>query len=240
MLAAALTCVATAVGALLALAGTAGTAAASSGQLLIDVADGHGWVHDSSHPLFHFDKLAPGMSTSASLRLKNDSSSSGTLSVKAIHVHDDDNGCLRQESAAGDTTCGNGGGELGKAIRFAVVCPSMNEGRPLWSGTIADVEKGVTVAQPLASTAVVELHVVAELPRDAGNETMTDRLAFDLAWTLTSAHSTHTATVRGQPLNSDGNGLPVAKLAAIPPFVGALGLLAGWRRRNRGGGAHRR
>jgi hypothetical protein len=219
----------------------AGSAAASSGQLLIDVAgDGQGWVHDSSHPLFHFDKVAPVMTTSASFRLKNDSASSGHLSVKAIHVHDDDNGCVRQETAAGDTTCGDGEGELAAAVRFTVVCESLDHGRPLWSGTISDIEKGVTIQQPLAPKGVLELHVAAELPRSAGNETMTDRLAFDLAWTLTTAHSAHTAIVKGQPMNTAGTGLPVAKLAAIPPFVGALGLLAGWRQRSRGRGTHRR
>ncbi|HET9186344.1 MAG TPA: hypothetical protein VFN80_00200 [Acidothermaceae bacterium] len=217
------------------------TATASSGQLLIDVVgDNHGWVHDSSQPLFHFDKLAPGSSTSATLRLKNDSSSRATLSVKAIHVHDDDNGCLPQERAAGDTTCGRGGGELGKTVRFAVVCPAVSASRPLWSGTISDVEKGVTLPQSLGPMAVIELHVTAELPHSAGNETMTDRLGFDLAWTLSGTQSKSTAIVRGVPFVGGGAHPPYGKLAAIPSFVGALGLAAGWRRRVRGVGLHRR
>jgi len=221
-----------------------GYAYAGGAQVLIDVpGDGHGWVHDSSHPLFHYDKFAPGTSASTTLGLKNDSHSSAQLSVKAIHVHDDDNGCLRQESLAGDTTCGRGGGELGHVMRFSVFCLRGNTSQPLWTGTILDLEKGVSAPTHLAAGSAVQVRVTAELPHDAGNDTMTDQLGFDLQFTLTSDHSQHSATVVGERVHRNSDGLPIAELAVVPPSLGAFGWFARRRRRSGGlgaGGAHRR
>jgi hypothetical protein len=228
------------------LTGYAYAGGGSSGQVLIDVpGDGHGWVHDSSHPLFHYDKFAPGASTSTTLALKNDSHSAAKLSVKAIQVHDDDNGCLRQETLAGDTTCGPGGGELGHVMRFSVYCLGGNGSPPLWSGTILDLEKGVTAPADLPAGASIKVRVTAELPHDAGNDTMTDQLGFDLQFTLTSDHYHHSATVVGERVHRNSEGLPFAELAVIPPSLGAFGWFARRRRggRGRGGrasGTHRR
>lgn len=204
------------------------TALASGEQLLVNVGGGHGWVHDSTTPILDFKQLAPGTQTRGSLILKNQAAQSGTLSLRATNVHNDDNGCLPQEVAAGDTTCGAGGGDLQRWMVFTV---SRIDGsglpQTLWHGTMADLKNGVKLDSSVPAHGTSQLQVTAALPYAAGNDTMTDQLGFDLQWSLECSNSTRSATVKGTGWRSASTHL--IKWALMIP-VGALGLLGCVRR----------
>jgi hypothetical protein len=203
-------------------------ALASGNQLLVNAGDGHGWVRDSATPILNFDHLAPGTQTQGSLALKNNAAENGTLSLRATNVHNDDNGCVPQEVAAGDTTCGGGGGDLQRWMVFTVArTDSAGHEQVLWHGTMAALKDGVKLGGGVSAHSTSHLQVTAALPYVAGNDTMTDQLGFDLRWSLECAHSTSSATVTGNMWQSAGTHL--IKWALMIP-VGALGLAGCIRR----------
>lgn len=195
-----------------------------AGQVLIEVpGDGHGFVHDSTTPLLDFDRLAPGMTTSADLVVENASAATADLSLRATDVADDDNGCLPPEVRAGDTTCGPGGGDLGRWMQFTVSSVDSGVAHRLWSGTIADLETGAVLEHGVTAGTAQSLRLDATLPHAAGNDTMSDRLGYDLRWTMSSSLGSHSAQVAGERFTRDGTGTS-ASASAQPglelPFTG--------------------
>ena len=91
------------------------------GQILFDTpGDGQGFSHEPAGPLLSFDRLAPGYSTSGEVAVKNDSTEPVALHLRATNIHDDENGCLAQETRDGDSTCGDRGGELARWLEIAI------------------------------------------------------------------------------------------------------------------------
>lgn len=156
----------------------------AAGQLLLDVlGDGQGFVHTSTTPLLDATRMAPGYSTSGSVDVENNSKGSAALSVRAVHVIEDDNGCDHAEVAAGDTTCGRSGGELGRWLHVSILRRQGGNLEPLWSGTFAALTAGVRLPGPIAAGSVWPLRMTVALPYAADNTTQTDRVFFDLRWT---------------------------------------------------------
>lgn len=206
------------------LAAPAALAGDAGGQVLIDVpGDGHGFVHDSSTPLLDFDRLAPGMTTSADLAVMNASANAADLTLTATNVVNDDNGCLPPEIRAGDTTCGPGGGELGHWMQFTVSSVDSGAVHPLWTGNIDDLEGGAVLERGITPGAVQTLRLDATLPYAAGNDTMSDRLGYGLRWTLSSSLGSDSAQVAGEKITRDGAGTNPTTLARPGlelPFTG--------------------
>ena len=182
--------------------------ATGGGRLLLDVAgDGEGFVHHSSTPLLSFHRLAPGYAASGAVEVKNDSPHRAALVLRAYDVEDDENGCLVQETRMGDTTCGvgDGDGELGEWLELTVSRDGAGSApEQLWTGSIADLESGAELTENMPAGAVWPLRMTVELPRAAGNDTMTDKVGYDLRWTASAENTTQTADVKGVEASAAG------------------------------------
>ncbi|MGH3509179.1 MAG: hypothetical protein ACRDPI_02990 [Nocardioidaceae bacterium] len=161
------------------------------GRLLLDVAGNGRFVHDSATPLLDATRLAPGSSASGDVDVENDSASDATLSVRATHVIEDENGCDHAEVWSGDTTCNPLGGELGDWLQVSLSRRQGEHYRPVWSGSFIALERGVTLPGSLGSRSVWPLRMTVTLPYAAGNDTQTDQVHFDLRWTATQGGHGH-------------------------------------------------
>lgn len=187
-------------------------------------------------------QVMPGSQATIALTTRNESADAASLSIQATDVTEDDNGCTPSEQAAGDVTCGDGGGELGDWLTLRLVRVGGAGEQQLWSGTIADLARGADVLDDVPGSATENLRLVVALPREATNESMSDRVSFSLRWTWTGvlAPATQTTVIGvGQgggsgSLPGTGAAVSVATLAAIAALLGAGGLLvsAGRRRRS--------
>jgi hypothetical protein len=226
-------------------------AAADDGRLLVDVpGDGEGFVHDTSTPLLHFLKLAPGSSTSGEVTVKNDSPHVVELALQAVDVREAENGCNRPE-AREDTTCDDPDGELGDWLVVTVSGRQGTTPQLLWSGDLDELSEAEVLVERMPAGAEWALELNVELPFAAGNDTQTDRTSFDLRWIATadSGESSEAdilgveafAPGAGGGLGSSGQaiGLPFTGATADAWLVGlaaallaaGAGLLAGARRR---------
>lgn len=142
-------------------------AAHAAGGIDVDVTDG----------ALRLEKLAPGYGGSAEVRVSNGSEHDADVTLRVSDVVDEENGCLRQEVASGDTSCAADGGELSRWLRVSLD----HAGTPLWEGPLSALAgDGVVVADALPAGSVLPLTVRVVLPREAGNDTMTDRVGFAL------------------------------------------------------------
>ena len=156
----------------------------------ISINIGAGWVHDSSTPLFAVNRFAPGMSQSAAIEVRNDSSDPADLTLSSANIVDYENGCVHSEAIV-DTTCGALQGELGHELVFSVYADPKNDGNfdatPRWTGTLFDLTTPVDLLTNMSGGAVVPLRVRMTLPSLSGNETQTDSVNFGLRLTLSDA-----------------------------------------------------
>ena len=158
------------------------------GQILFDTGDGQGFTHEPSAPLLNFDRLAPGYSTSGDVAVKNDSVETVALHLRATNIHDDENGCLVQETRDGDSSCGDGGGELARWLEIVISGTDDTGAQQVaWTGTVDQLADGEYLSRSMAAGAVWDLRMTATLLWEAGNDTMTDRLSYDLRWTMEGA-----------------------------------------------------
>jgi hypothetical protein len=196
------------------------------------MAAGSGFVEVVSDPGSAALHLMPGSDLTTEVLVHNESDESASLRVDARNVTDDDDGCVRPEVIAHDTTCGAGGGELGHWLELRVLSVGGSAGdEQLWAGSLSDLEKGVSLLADVGAGDAPRLRLVARLPLAASNETMSDRVSYDLSWTYTGIAGPTETTVLGVQQGTDG-GSPnpsLGTLAATGTSVslGMLGLVAG-------------
>lgn len=137
--------------------------------------------------------LAPGTSTERALLITNPSNHAAELHLRVTDIENDDHGCVRPESRAGDDSCGGGGGELGDWLELTVIDTA---GTQLWSGDLGDLGEGAVLLPEMPRRSDEELRIVTTMSLDAGNDTMTDAVGYDLEWTLTALHQSSVTTSR--------------------------------------------
>jgi LPXTG-motif cell wall-anchored protein len=152
---------------------------------------------------------------------------------------------MRAEHAAGDTTCGDHGGELGHWLQLQIVRTGGASGdQRLWSGSLSDLAQGVDLLSDVAAGDAPDLRLVTSLPLAATNETMSDGVTYDLLWTYagvagatdTSVLAVHQAAGGGPGGSSfglPGTGNPISSglLAVIAVLITGGGVLMGRGRR---------
>jgi LPXTG-motif cell wall-anchored protein len=188
----------------------AAPAAQAAGGIDIDVPGGG----------LQIERLAPGYGGSAEVRVTNGSSHDADVTLRVQDLADDENGCLRQEVRDDDVTCDDAGGELSAWLRVSVE----HDGTMLWEGRMRDLaDGGALVAESMPSGTDLPLTVRVELPFEAGNDTMTDRVDFSLRVDATADLDSDTevlgveATAGG---HGDGNGDDDG-VAGLLPFTGS-------------------
>ena len=122
------------------------------------------------------DRLAPGITRQGSVSVTNPSDQPVTVALATLNLSDDDNGCVLSEVREGDTTCGEGGGELSRWLDVTIA----GDGEPLWSGRLSDLSQDQRLPGALQPGDTEDLDVTVGLPFGAGNDTQTDRVTFDL------------------------------------------------------------
>ena len=137
--------------------------------------------------------LAPGTSITRTVLVTNRSNHEAELHLRATGIEDDDHGCVRPESRDGDDSCGGGGGELGDWLELTVVDTS---GAQLWSGGLDELGEGATLLPQMSRRSDEELRIVTTMSLDAGNDTMTDAVSYDLEWTISALHKSSVTTTR--------------------------------------------
>jgi len=148
-------------------------------------------------------QLAPGYSVYREFTLLNPSEGDAVLTLRALGVRDVEGGCIRQEIRGGDLTCDQNSGELGRWLEISV--RAQGAGAPsqaLWNGSMRELATGVDMAASIPAETAWRLRVAIALPRAAGNDTMTDRVDYDLRWTLTADVTPGT----GPTPDEDGHG----------------------------------
>jgi hypothetical protein len=190
---------------------------ASTGQVSVNT--GSGWTHDPTTPLFDFTHIVPGWTGTATLGVRNDSTGTTSLSLKATNVVDNENGCNHPESAV-DTTCtGDDTGELSREVTFALFDDHGSgtyDATPSWTGSIRDLEQPGALGT-IAAGATRRVRIVADLPRAAGNDTQSDTVSFDL---LVRLDGTATVAVEGtKTVKSSGPGIVQSAIDKLP-FTG--------------------
>ena len=196
---------------------------ADGGRILFDVAgDGEGFTPDPSIPLVDHLRLAPGLSTSGDVVVRNDSANAAEMTLQAVNVREDENECLPQETREGDDTCSEDGGELGRWLEVSLASgadgPTADR---LWTGTIAALEDGVVLSDHLSAGDELQLRMTLRLPYAAGNDTMTDRIRYDLRWTATGETGEVTSEVLGTELGAWGAGTGGSGTSIDLPLTGA-------------------
>jgi hypothetical protein len=170
-------------------AASAGAAPTTSDTGQVSINTGSGWTHHPTKPLFDFTRIVPGWSGTAILGVRNDSDTSALLALKVTDVVDKENGCNHSESLV-DTTCTGDAGELGGEIVLTVYGDADNDGSydpaPAWTGSIRDLDHASALGD-LTAGASRNLEIVAGLPVNAGNETQSDQVSFDLLVSLNGA-----------------------------------------------------
>lgn len=202
------------------LGGVPGTAYAASDRLLVDVpGDGLGFVTGSTAPLLDFTGLEPGDHETGRLSLWNDSADDVELGLVIVDLVDGERGCVEPESNEGhDASCGSDQGELSRWLRLTVTRTDQDSEEQLWSGDFDSLQDPVVLAGAMAADARWDLRIDVALRPEAGNDTMTDAVAFSMSWSARGV--THDeVVVAGVEASRPGAG-PSA--AGVPlPFTGA-------------------
>ncbi len=132
---------------------------------------------ESSTEALHFTRLMPGDRESGRFTVTNSSRDEVVVSLTAEITGAAENGCLEPEAnEGGDVTCGPEEGELDRWLTISV----LEDGTPLWSGSVEGLDELVTLPASVAPGDVWDLEIAVELPVEATNEIMGDQLWFDL------------------------------------------------------------
>lgn len=180
-------------------------------------------------------RLAPGYSTEREVRVLNEAVDTSELHLQARNLVDDDNGCVHPETRDGDTTCGVDGGELSDWMRITVTRLGGTTDELLWTGTLAELADGAVLESAMPAKAEWRLRLTSELPREAGNDTQTDRVSYDLRWTMSSERGPDDVDIAGVEAEAGGSagggaprlpgGVVIGGLPATGTTVGLLLLL---------------
>jgi hypothetical protein len=202
-------------------------------------------VHVDGGPLT-FDRMAPGIGRTQDLWLITRRDHPVDVRLGVRHLVSRDNGCLRPERRAGDTTCGSAG-ELLPWLHLTLDRIDDGVAVPVYDGSLAalaTLERGVAAGGPVSSRRPVHLRMRIVPAEEMGNDTMTDSVDFSLWWSAagvlrqlpaTGAAGAPAAVVTGEALvlsGQSGTGLPREPGVPSRPWVILLGatfvLLAGW------------
>jgi hypothetical protein len=180
-------------------------------------------------PLLDVDSLVPGGSTSQVLGVRSASTGAGELELRFLAVHDDDNGCTSPEAVV-DTSCGTGGGELGTALRFALAVADAPDGTYVrtWSGTAAQLERGIDAHTVVTRGADRWVRLSATLPGSTGDEVQSDTFGFRLRVELAASQAFEAVTIgpAGSGGSTSGGGpLALTGTAGVLLLAGAVLLL---------------
>lgn len=177
------------------------------------------------------DRLAPGLARTGTVTVTNPSAEPATLAIATLEVTDDDNGCVRPEVRDGDTTCGPGGGELSQWLEVTI----SDDGEALWSGRFTQLQEDRSLPGVLAPGESRDLDITVALPFEAGNDTMTDQVGFDLRIRTLGAAGEDVgdpevlgaqASTGGSAHHSGGASVPTLIQAGLTtPAVAAFGVL---------------
>lgn len=160
--------------------------------LMLDVpGDGQGFGNGPFGPILETTLLAPGHSLTGDVAALNADGPPGRLTLRALDIADLETACSPAEAVA-DATCGSGPGELRPDLRFDILGDFNDNGIAddfapvLLDATIDDLTDELPLNDGDMDTGDVWIfRFTARLPVTSGNPTMTDRLTFDLRWTLT-------------------------------------------------------
>lgn len=202
------------------LVGLASPAHGASDNLLVDVpGDGQGFVNGSSSPLLDFADLEPGDVESGTIGLWNDSGEPVELGMSTIDLVDGERGCPEPESdEGGDTTCSADEGELSQWLRLSVTKVGTGGDEVLWAGDFDALAESQVLAGAMPAAAQWDVRIDVELRPEAGNDTMTDAVAFSIGWSARGDQVAGEAVVAGVEAFRPGGGATVAGVEL--PFTG--------------------
>jgi hypothetical protein len=202
------------------LVGLASPVHAASDSLLVDVpGDGQGFVNGSSTPLLDFADLEPGDVASGTIGLFNDFGEPVELGMGVIDLVDGERGCPEPESnEGGDTTCSGDEGELSEWLRLSVTKVGDGHEELLWSGDFDALGESQVLTGAMPAAAQWDVRIDVELLPQAGNDTMTDAVAFSMSWSARGDRVAGEAVVAGVEAFRPGGGATGAGVEL--PFTG--------------------
>jgi hypothetical protein len=179
--------------------------AASGGVEIALPAHQFGFSINPSGSLIDAPRIAPGFSSDGVMGVRNGSDAAADLSIAMVGVTSDENGCTHPEAAQG---CAPGKGQLGAELVFALAVSGAQSATfdPVWTGSAADLQHGVHVANDIGSGAVRWVRLTVSLPMSSGNETQSDTFGFGLRVTLDGPGASASAGVAGVSTSRDGLG----------------------------------
>jgi hypothetical protein len=168
-------------------AAAGGAQAAGGGELLIDLADDdRGFVRVTDEPWLEVDDLAPGSVRTRDVVLWNTTDQPMDLHLQVTRLEDDENGCVDPERQVAGEECDGDGGELSSWLTLELV-PLPEPGPaagPAAAPSLAELAAGpqqvpATIGAGEKLALVLRLRFLPE----SVNDTMTDRVGFDLRLT---------------------------------------------------------
>jgi hypothetical protein len=195
------------------LGGVGGAPAAGGDELLVDLAgDGQGFVHTTDQPWLDVDDLAPGSVRTRDLVVWNRTDRPADLRLLVTDLVDEENGCLRPEARVPGEECGADGGELSSWLTVELV---QQDGTAVdASRTLAELADDPAGASPIAIGPGQRLPLALRLVflPESVNDTMTDRVGFDLRLDATMAAAT--PVVLGEEETVGGNSVAGPRIEA--------------------------
>lgn len=167
-----------------------------------------------------FEQLAPGHDRTASITVSNPSDGAAEVALQIELTTDDENGCLRQETFVATEQCEADGGELDAWLDVTVA----DADGTLWTGPISDLAEAQQLPGSLAAGDDWDLDLTIGMPFEAGNDTMTDRIGFDLIVHAQTDTDVETEVLGVDATAEDGETPSVAGMsgvAAVPIAVDA-------------------
>lgn len=160
-----------------------------------------------------FDRLAPGYARTATVVVTNPADTAADVALELRVTTDEENDCLRQETFVATEQCDADGGELADWLDVTLA----RDGTTLWTGPISDLARPRALAGQLDAGASWDLEVSLAMPVEAGNDTMTDRIGFDLV--------AHVAAVPGE-VETEVLGVEATGGGGQPTTTGVAGVSA--------------
>ena len=165
-----------------------------------------------------FERLAPGMGRTSEVIISNPSDAPATIALQVRITEENEGGCVRQELELEGDRCDDTG-ELGDWLDVSI----SHDDRQVWSGAIKDLAEPQTLPGDLGAGDSWDLEIGIEMPIEAGNDTMTDRIVFDLVAHAATDTGDETDVLGAQgsaPGGSDA-GSGAASAALVPIAVNA-------------------
>jgi hypothetical protein len=147
---------------------------------------------DLTTPLFNVTDLRPGDAASAAICLGNEGTNPVGVSASAIDLLETETGCTGDEQAAGDSTCGQGGGEVSPVLMVTVWATDCSTGTGAGGGQdwqppsalLGDMASSALAVTDVSPNTVACLLVTLALsgPDDLLQVAQTDRASWRFAF----------------------------------------------------------